>query len=110
MLVLMVGKLAERGGGRGLYVCGHPAAARFKMDELSGKLEQHGIPYERSMIDMQIRIECLGVIISFMPIASLEHRAQGLELHELVDDVTCTRRLTEREWYTMNMVRARIRS
>jgi len=108
-LILMVGKLVEQGGGHGLLVSPNDVMARYRADYLCDRLHKHEIPFTFNRMDMVVEIECLGVTIRCWSLQRLENRVQGLELQELVDESTAVRKLTEREWYTMNTVRCRVR-
>lgn len=109
-LIHMVGKLSELPeGGQGLYVAVNRVMAKLQMQALVEELSRHEIPHRVLRNDMTVDIWILRVKILFMPIDSLEHRAQGLELDLLVDDATCAMKMSESHWHVMNVVRSRVR-
>jgi len=108
-MIFMLGKLTERGGGRGLMICASYPAARVRMTYLCDRLEAHAIPFTCHVQDMRVTIDCLDVSVHFMAVQDMAHRVQGMELAEIVDEASRARKLTENEWYGLQVARSRVR-
>lgn len=108
-LILMFGKLAEKGGGKGLCISPSYPHARHRMQEFCDRLQAHAIPFKDRWTDLIVEVEAVLVTIQFMPLQSMQGKIEGMELNDLLDEASPAVRMSEKDWYNLRIAHCRVR-